>query len=166
MVLLFSTLWHDMVQATITASYCMQSQLLTSHLHFLRKKLLQHSLQPLDFMRVSFHLLSLLHYFWKRTVVIIQLLSGTYTSCHQEINEFQNLLEYLNEELAPVVCIFTVVNMSWALAGLIWIFNYDSVDKETHPIIVVSVLNVALWILASVAPFIQVFLFLEFIVFF
>ncbi|XP_034237130.1 uncharacterized protein LOC117642744 isoform X2 [Thrips palmi] len=122
-LLLFSTLWHDMVQATITASYCLQSQLLTSHLYFLRKKLLQHNLQPLDFMR--------------------------------EINEFQNLLEYLNEELAPAVCIFTVVNLSWASAGLIWIFNYDSVDKETHPIVVVSVLNVILWILASVAPFIQ-----------
>lgn len=51
-LLLFSTLWHDMVQATITASYCLQSQLLTSHLYFLRKKLLQHNLQPLDFMRV------------------------------------------------------------------------------------------------------------------
>lgn len=123
MLLLFSTLWHDMVQATITASYCLQSQLLTSHLHFLRKKLLQHSLSPFDFMR--------------------------------EISEFQNLLDYLNEELAPVVCIFTVVNMSWAAAGLMWIFNYDSVDKDTHPIIVVSVLNVSLWILASLAPFIQ-----------
>lgn len=74
----------------------------------------------------------------------------------QEINEFQNLLEYLNEELAPAVCIFTVVNLSWASAGLIWIFKYDSVDKETHPIVVVSVLNVILWVLASVAPFIQV----------
>ncbi|XP_026288080.1 uncharacterized protein LOC113213279 isoform X1 [Frankliniella occidentalis] len=123
LLLLFSTLWHDMVQATITASYCLQSQLLTSHLHFLRKKLLQHSLQPLEFMR--------------------------------EINEFQNLLEYLNEELAPAVCIFTVVNVSWASAGLMWIFNYDYVDKDTHPIIVVSVLNVVLWVLASVAPFIQ-----------
>lgn len=122
-LLLFSTLWHDMVQATITASYCLQSQLLTSHLYFLRKKLLQHSLQPLDFMR--------------------------------EINEFQNLLEYLNEELAPAVCIFTVVNLSWASAGVMWIFNYDSVDKDTRPIVVVSVLNVLLWILASVAPFIQ-----------
>ncbi|KAK3914016.1 Adenine phosphoribosyltransferase [Frankliniella fusca] len=123
LLLLLSTLWHDMVQATITASYCLQSQLLTSHLHFLRKKLLQHSLQPLAFMR--------------------------------EINEFQNLLEYLNEELAPAVCIFTVVNLSWASAGLMWIFNYDFVDKDTHPIIVVSVLNVVLWILASIAPFIQ-----------
>lgn len=37
-----------------------------------------------------------------------------------------------------------------------WISNYDSVDKETHPIVVVSVLNVVLWVLAAVAPFIQV----------
>lgn len=74
----------------------------------------------------------------------------------QEINEFQNLLEYLNEELAPAVSIFTVVNVSWASAGVMWIFNYDNVDKDTHPIIVVSVLNVSLWVLASIAPFVQV----------
>ena len=56
-LLLISTLWHDMVQATITASYCLQSQLLTAHLKALRKRLLLRTCDPLDWMRVSFYAL-------------------------------------------------------------------------------------------------------------
>lgn len=42
-----------MVQGTIITSYCLQGQLLISHLHFLRVKLLQHTMPGLDWMKVQ-----------------------------------------------------------------------------------------------------------------
>lgn len=51
-LLIICTLWHDMVQGTIITSYCLQGQLLIAHLYFLRGKLLQHTLPPIDWMKV------------------------------------------------------------------------------------------------------------------
>ena len=42
-----------MVQGTIITSYCLQGQLLISHLTFLRAKLLQHTQPALDWMKVK-----------------------------------------------------------------------------------------------------------------
>lgn len=47
-------MWHDMVQGTIITSYCLQGQLLISHLHFLRVKLLQHTVPGIEWMKVFF----------------------------------------------------------------------------------------------------------------
>jgi len=52
-LLVLSTLWHDMVQATLITSYCLQSQLLSLHVQALREKLLQHIIFHGDWMRVS-----------------------------------------------------------------------------------------------------------------
>jgi len=52
-LLVLSTLWHDMVQATLITSYCLQSQLLSLHVQSLREKLLQHIISHGDWMRVS-----------------------------------------------------------------------------------------------------------------
>jgi ribosome biogenesis protein ENP2 len=52
-LLVLSTLWHDMVQATLITSYCLQSQLLSLHVQSLRDKLLQHIISHGDWMRVS-----------------------------------------------------------------------------------------------------------------
>lgn len=76
--------------------------------------------------------------------------------CPQEIAEFRKLLRYLNDELAPAVCLFTIVNVSWAVSGALWLINLDKLDTETEPIRGISVLNVLLWISASAVPFIQV----------
>ncbi|XP_025994470.1 uncharacterized protein LOC120358427 isoform X2 [Solenopsis invicta] len=125
--LIVCTLWHDMVQGTIITSYCLQGQLLMSHLYFLRGKLLQHVLLPIDWMR--------------------------------DINEFKKLLKYFNDELGPAVCIYTIVNLSWATAGIVWLFQYYINDMNNNPVIYpvtyVNVMNVVLWILISIAPFIQ-----------
>ncbi|XP_048508297.1 uncharacterized protein LOC105686350 isoform X2 [Athalia rosae] len=123
LLLIICTLWHDMVQGTIITSYCLQGQLLTSHLYFLRAKLLQHTLAPLDWMK--------------------------------EISEFKKLLKYLNDEFGPTVCIYTVINFSWAAAGILWLLKYDNVEVQSSPIIYISVINVCLWVLISLAPFIQ-----------
>ncbi|GFG30173.1 hypothetical protein Cfor_10160 [Coptotermes formosanus] len=50
-LLVLSTLWHDMVQATLITSYCLQSQLLSLHVQSLRKKLLQYVISHGDWMR-------------------------------------------------------------------------------------------------------------------
>jgi ribosome biogenesis protein ENP2 len=52
-LLILSTLWHDMVQATLITSYCLQSQLLSLHLQSLTEKLLQYLMSHKDWMRVS-----------------------------------------------------------------------------------------------------------------
>ncbi|XP_068989930.1 uncharacterized protein [Neodiprion pinetum] len=121
--LIVCTLWHDMVQGTIITSYCLQGQLLMSHLYFLRTKLLQHTLAPLDWMK--------------------------------EISEFKKLLKYFNDDFGPAVCIYTVVNFSWAAAGILWLLKYDNVDVQSSPIIYISIINVSLWVVISLAPFIQ-----------
>ncbi|XP_029159186.1 uncharacterized protein LOC114931378 isoform X2 [Nylanderia fulva] len=122
--LVICTLWHDMIQGTIITSYCLQGQLLMSHLYFLRGKLLQHILLPIDWMR--------------------------------DIDEFKKLLKYFNDGLGPAVCIYTIVNLSWASTGIVWLFQYYINDvSDTYPITYVNVMNVVLWILISVAPFIQ-----------
>ncbi|KYN31596.1 Nucleolar protein 10 [Trachymyrmex septentrionalis] len=124
--LIICTLWHDMVQGTIITSYCLQGQLLMSHLYFLRGKLLQHVLLPIDWMR--------------------------------DIDEFKKLLKYFNDELGPAVCIYTIVNLSWAVAGIIWLFQYYINNGDSNHVTYVNVMNVVLWILISIAPFIQVYI--------
>ncbi|KYN19287.1 Nucleolar protein 10 [Trachymyrmex cornetzi] len=129
--LIICTLWHDMVQGTIITSYCLQGQLLMSHLYFLRGKLLQHVLLPIDWMRFPF---------------VCDL---------QDIDEFKKLLKYFNDELGPAVCIYTIVNLSWAVAGIIWLFQYYINNGDSHHVTYVNAMNVVLWILISIAPFIQ-----------
>lgn len=74
----------------------------------------------------------------------------------QEIAEFHKLLKYLNDDLAPAVCLFTIVNISWATSGILWLLNLDKVDTETEPILGISVLNQLLWVSAVIVPFVQV----------
>ncbi|XP_013133465.1 PREDICTED: nucleolar protein 10 [Papilio polytes] len=122
-LLIICTLIHDMVQATVITSYCLQAQLLQAHLLFLRERLLNRTITPLNWMR--------------------------------EIAEFRKLLKYLNDELAPAVCLFTIVNVSWAASGLMWLLDLDKVDTETEPIAGISILNQSLWLAAVIAPFVQ-----------
>uniref|UniRef100_S4PB22 Gustatory receptor n=1 Tax=Pararge aegeria TaxID=116150 RepID=S4PB22_9NEOP len=122
-LLIVCTLIHDMVQATVITSYCLQAQLLQAHLMFLKERLLNRTITPLNWMR--------------------------------EIAEFRKLLKYLNNDLAPAVCLFTIVNISWAASGIMWLLNLDKVDTGTEPIAGLSVLNQLLWISAVFVPFIQ-----------
>ncbi|KAB0791470.1 hypothetical protein PPYR_08921 [Photinus pyralis] len=61
-MLIVGTLWHDIIQATVISSYCLQAQLLTSYLHFLRSKLLQHPIQSIEWMREISEFKKLLKY--------------------------------------------------------------------------------------------------------
>ncbi|KAI8427818.1 hypothetical protein MSG28_002214 [Choristoneura fumiferana] len=122
-MLVLCTLIHDMVQATIITSYCLQAQLLQAHLVYLKERLLNRSVTPLNWMR--------------------------------EIAEFQKLLKYLNNDLAPAVCLFTIVNISWVASGAMWMYSVDKVDTKTEPIAGISMLNLLLWLSAAVVPFVQ-----------
>ncbi|KZC14595.1 hypothetical protein WN55_07239, partial [Dufourea novaeangliae] len=73
----------------------------------------------------------------------------------REICEFKKLLKYFNDELGPAVCIYTVVNLSWAAAGTIWLLQYDDNQVQHNPITWIGIGNVLLWMLISVAPFVQ-----------
>ncbi|XP_012236805.1 uncharacterized protein LOC105680294 isoform X1 [Bombus impatiens] len=73
----------------------------------------------------------------------------------REISEFKKLLKYFNNDLGPAVCIYTIVNLSWAAAGTIWLFRYDNSDMQTNSVTWVEITNVVLWILISIVPFIQ-----------
>lgn len=55
-LLIICTLTHDMVQATIIASYCLQAQLLQAHLMFLKERLLNRNITPLNWMRVTVYI--------------------------------------------------------------------------------------------------------------
>lgn len=61
--LIACTLWHDVIQATVISNYCLQAQLLTSYLQFLRAKILQHSLHPVEWMKDIGEFKKLLKYF-------------------------------------------------------------------------------------------------------
>ncbi|XP_076683993.1 uncharacterized protein LOC143377000 isoform X2 [Andrena cerasifolii] len=73
----------------------------------------------------------------------------------REIYEFKKLLKYFNDELGPAVCIYTIVNLSWAAAGTVWLLRYDNSDAQNNPVTWIGIVNVVLWILISIAPFIQ-----------
>ncbi|KAK6637175.1 hypothetical protein RUM44_007589 [Polyplax serrata] len=113
--LVVTIVWQDVIQATIIANYCLQVQLLTSSLHFLREKLIQHTIQPLSWIR--------------------------------EINECRSVLNYLNKEFSPGVCIFIFLNTSWIITCTIGISRGEYSDNWT-PITAA----VVLWIIAVLAP--------------
>ncbi|XP_063972593.1 uncharacterized protein LOC135160208 isoform X2 [Diachasmimorpha longicaudata] len=73
----------------------------------------------------------------------------------KEILEFKKLLKYLNNDLAPAVCIYTVVNLAWAIAGTAWLLEYDTIDSTASPVPYFSIINVILWVLIAMAPFLQ-----------
>ncbi|XP_049821827.1 uncharacterized protein LOC126265241 isoform X2 [Aethina tumida] len=122
-MLIVCTLWHDIVQASVISNYCLQAHLLTCNLHFLRQKLLQYPIRPLEWMR--------------------------------DIEDFKKMLRHFNQQIAPSVCLFTIVNLSCSIAGLLWLFKFDRIDTETLPVFGTSVSNVILWILISIVPFVQ-----------
>ncbi|CAH1974567.1 unnamed protein product [Acanthoscelides obtectus] len=62
-LLVMCTLAHDMVQATIISNYCLQAELLTNYALFLKEKLLQQSVVPLEWMREIEDFKKLLDYF-------------------------------------------------------------------------------------------------------
>lgn len=71
--------------------------------------------------------------------------------------EFRKLLSHLNKRMALPVCIFTVLNLSYTFSAIIYfikIYNKYTCMK----IIVMGLVNIALWLLLGLYPFFQVIL--------
>ncbi|CAG9853710.1 unnamed protein product [Phyllotreta striolata] len=62
-VLVISTLWQDLIQCTIISNYCLQAELLRSFVRFMRERLLQSPVLPLEWMRDIEDFKKLLYYF-------------------------------------------------------------------------------------------------------
>ncbi|KAL1491429.1 hypothetical protein ABEB36_012029 [Hypothenemus hampei] len=124
-LLVVCIIWHDIVQATVISNYCLQVQLLKKYVQFIREKLLQHPVRSLEWIR--------------------------------DIEEFRKLLNYLNDQVAPAVCILTLINWTYAISGTLWLVAFhNDPHKDVVPLYtVVNVLNVVLWWVIAVAPFIQ-----------
>lgn len=123
-LLVLCTLWHDVIQATVISNYCLQSQLLTSYIHFLREKLIQNLSQLAEWIK--------------------------------DVEDFKKLLCFLNDKLAPSVCLFSLVNISRAITGIFWLLDLDKIDRDNACVVGINILNIILWVLLSAAPFIQV----------
>ncbi|ENN72904.1 hypothetical protein YQE_10474, partial [Dendroctonus ponderosae] len=124
-LLVVCLIWHDIVQASVISNYCLQAQLLRSYVQFIREKLLQQSIRPLQWIR--------------------------------DIEEFRKLLTYLNQEVAPSVCIFTLINGTYAISGTLWLLaaHYE-LSNDIVPIYTgVNIANVVLWWFIAAAPFVQ-----------
>lgn len=120
-VSLISTIFvHDLVQMIILISYCIECYLLKLHLYNLKDKLIQHTIETLDWMR--------------------------------EVLEFRKLLSHLNQKVATPICFFTVLNLCYAFAGLIYLFrNYDF--QGPVKIFSLSIANLMMWLILGLAPF-------------
>ncbi|XP_044750273.1 uncharacterized protein LOC123310715 isoform X3 [Coccinella septempunctata] len=73
----------------------------------------------------------------------------------RDIEEFKKMLNYVNSEVATSVSIFTLVNISYAISGILWLLKLDVIDKKTIPILGISLMIILLWIFISTIPFVQ-----------
>ncbi|XP_066257199.1 uncharacterized protein GrlHz isoform X1 [Euwallacea similis] len=75
----------------------------------------------------------------------------------RDIEEFRKLLIYLNTQVAPAVCIFTVLNWTYAISGTLWLFaSQYSETKNSIPVYTaINIFIVILWWFMAILPFIQ-----------
>ncbi|XP_023315956.1 uncharacterized protein LOC106656066 isoform X2 [Trichogramma pretiosum] len=117
--LILCTLWHDMVQGTIITSYCLQGQLLISHLHFLRLKLIQHTMPGLEWMKEVSEFKKLLKYFndeFGPPVCIYTVVNISWT-----LTGTAWLLKYDSEnaKMNPITCINIINVILWAWISVV-----------------------------------------------
>lgn len=74
------------------------------------------------------------------------------------MRKFAELLRHLNQELAPAVCVLSLVSSSWALSGTAWLLGWSGDDQSARQSLSLglSALPVILWTLLAIVPFIQV----------
>ncbi|XP_036333830.1 uncharacterized protein LOC118744716 [Rhagoletis pomonella] len=72
----------------------------------------------------------------------------------REVLEFHKLLEHLNRHAAVPVCFLTIMNLAYAFAGLIYIFNDLDFHYSALEIVILNIFNVLLWLLLGVIPFV------------
>ncbi|XP_067628208.1 uncharacterized protein GrlHz [Eurosta solidaginis] len=72
----------------------------------------------------------------------------------REVLEFHKLLDHLNRRSAVPVCFLIIMNLAYAFAGLIYIFNDLDFHYSALEVVILNIFNVLLWLLLGVIPFI------------
>lgn len=123
----------------VLSSYCIECYLLRVHLNTLSHKLLMRSIESLDWMRVSQNL--------KEGNLFSKFL------IFQEVLEFRKLLDHLNHRVAIPVCFFIIMNLSYAFAGFVYLFNDFDFHYSAIKVVILNIINVLLWLVMGLLPF-------------
>lgn len=117
-ILIISTLWHDMVQATIITSYCLQVKLLSSSLFFLRGKLLQHTIQPLTWVREINECQIFLTYLNKDFAPAVGIF--TFVNISWALSGIFWLLKFdaIDTDTKPITIVSILIVILWTVAAL------------------------------------------------
>ncbi|KAJ6649583.1 hypothetical protein Bhyg_04821 [Pseudolycoriella hygida] len=122
-VLVLTIICHDLVQVIVLSSYAIQCYLLRCYLYILNDKLVQHTIEPIDWMR--------------------------------EMCEFRKLLHHLNKRTAKPVSFFTVLNITYAIAGFAYLIETYVQSNAPIRMFSMNVLNILLWLIIAFYPFFQ-----------
>ncbi|XP_050497543.1 uncharacterized protein LOC114326357 isoform X2 [Diabrotica virgifera virgifera] len=125
-LLIMCSLWHDLVQSTIVSNYCLQAQLLSSYVKFMREKLLQFPVQPLEWMRDIEDFKKLLKYF------------------NSKISPSVCLLTIMDAS-------FALSGTLW----MVRFYQNHKDEMDLYSFSLVNIFNVILWALIALAPFVQ-----------
>jgi len=76
----------------------------------------------------------------------------------QEMCEFRKLLHHLNQKTAKPVCFFTVLNITYAIAGFAYLIKTYVESNAPIKMFSMNVGNIILWLIIAFYPFFQVIL--------
>ncbi|EDW73711.1 uncharacterized protein Dwil_GK19607 [Drosophila willistoni] len=71
----------------------------------------------------------------------------------REVLEFRKLLERLNQHVAIPVCFLIVMNLSYAFAGLVYLFKDFDFHYCALKLVLLNIANVMLWLFLGLLPF-------------
>lgn len=77
----------------------------------------------------------------------------------KEMCEFRKLLHHLNKKTARPVCFFTVLNITYAIAGFAYLIKTYIESNAPIKMFSLNVGNILLWLIIAFYPFFQVILF-------
>lgn len=70
--------------------------------------------------------------------------------------EFRKLLHHLNKRTAKPVCLFTVLNLTYAIAGFAYLIKTYVESNAPIKMFSMNVGNILLWLVIAFYPFFQV----------
>lgn len=76
------------------------------------------------------------------------------------MSEFRKLLSHLNTKTAIPVCLFTILNISYTFAAIIYFIRiYD--QFTSNKVVIMAMINIFWWLILGLYPFFQVSLLLH-----
>lgn len=108
----------------------------------LSHKLLLHSIDSLDWMRVCL-----------KIIVDNCLLNLIFPLYLQEVLEFRKLLDRLNNHVSIPVSFFIVMNLAYASAGFVFMFRDFDFHYSALKVVILNFTNVILWLILGLLPF-------------